>query len=414
MVELPKSDNSFYDTIPDGGYGWFIVVCCFFNNFVVFGILSIWGVFSNYYSHGVLEGKASRLELMGVGSLGVAMLNICTPVGPLLSRWGINKVMALGSFLIALGAVMAGFSTEIWHLYVTMGLVYGFGSSLVYMSSVAVISQWFSTHRGTAMGISSGGTGIGGLVMSPFVNYVASRYGLPWAYRSVGLLSFCICAISSVLFRSRLPPDHRQQPVRSSIRLSMLKDADFVITMTGLVIGSTGYLIPLFNLPAFAHANGIDSTQSSTLVGVACAMNALGRIVLGYFSDHIGRMNMFVISSTISGLLCMLLWPFAKTFGSLMAFSIVFGFFCGVYYALAAPIIATVVGTEDVFSGLSLLFIFSSIMAIGPPVASAIQASTANDSFLGVQMFSGALYIFGSLVLLAFKVKKTGSVLSNM
>jgi MFS family permease len=37
------------------------------------------------------------------------------------------------------------------------------------MSVVAVIPQWFTTKRGAAMGISSAGTGIGGLALSPMV-----------------------------------------------------------------------------------------------------------------------------------------------------------------------------------------------------------------------------------------------------
>ncbi|CAO3671077.1 unnamed protein product [Rhizopus stolonifer] len=414
MIELPESDNTFYDTIPDGGYGWVIAACGFLSNFVMFGVSAVWGVFSNAYATGVLEGKATTLELMGVGSLMIVMLNIFSPVGPLCARLGINVVMGIGTVLMALGIILAGFSTEVWHLYLTMGLVFGFGSSLVYMSNVSAIPQWFTTRRGTAMGISSAGSGFGGLAISPMVTSLVARYGLPWAHRIIGLMAFAICAIASCLIRTRLPPGTEKMPIKSPIKPKMLKDIDFVIMLFGVVIALFGYLIPLYYLPTYARSFGVDSTQSSNLVGVACAMNAIGRLILGYFADRIGRLNMFTLASIFSGLICMILWPFAKTYETMMAFAVLFGFTCGIYYTLAAPITASVVGAENVSAGLSILFIVSSAAALGPPMSSAIQMATPDHGFIGIQMFAGSVYLLGSLICIALKFKMTGSLFSVM
>lgn len=143
-------------------------------------------------------------------------------------------------------------------------------------------------------------------------------------------------------------------------------------------------------------------------------MNAVGRLVLGYFADRIGRLNMYIIVSTCAGLFCMLLWPFAKTYETMMAFAVLFGLTCGIYYALAPPITLAVVGPEQVSSGLSILFLASAISGTGPPIASAIQQATPGGGYIGVQMFSGAVYIFGSMICVALKWKMTGSIFSNM
>ncbi|KAG1540851.1 hypothetical protein G6F49_012025 [Rhizopus delemar] len=246
MIELPEPDSTFYETIPDGGYGWVIAACGFLSNFIMFGISAVWGVFSNAYATSTLEGKSTTLELMGVGSLMVVMLNLFSPVGSLCIRLGIKTTMGIGTFLMALGMIMGGFSTEVWHLYVTLGLVFGFGSSLVYMSIVSVIPQWFSARRGTAMGLSSAGSGFGGLAISPMVTSLVEKYGLPWAHRIIGLMAFGICAIASCLIRTRLPPGAEKQPMKSPIKLSMLKNFNFVIMLAGVVIALFGYLIPLF------------------------------------------------------------------------------------------------------------------------------------------------------------------------
>jgi MFS family permease len=190
------------------------------------------------------------MELMGVGSLMIVTLNLFAPVGPLLAPLGANLTLAFGTVVMSLGIITAGFSTEVWHLYITMGLVFGIGSSLVYMSIVAVIPQWFTTRRGTAMGISSAGSGFGGLALSPMVTSLVQKYGLPWAHRIIGLMAFGICMIAACLIRTRLPPNAKKQPIKSPIKLSMLKDINFIIMLAGVVIALFGYLIPLFYLPS--------------------------------------------------------------------------------------------------------------------------------------------------------------------
>ncbi|KAG2213129.1 hypothetical protein INT47_011278 [Mucor saturninus] len=414
VIELPDEHNAFYKGIPNGGYGWVVAIVGFLINFIMFGTASIWGVFSNAFATTILKDKATTIELMGVGATLIVCLNIFTPVGPMLGFLGARGTMMLGSTLMSLGIILAGFSTEVWHLYLSQGVLFGFGASLVYMSIVAVIPQWFTTRRGTAMGISSAGSGFGGLALSPMVSSLVEKYGLAWTYRIVGLMAFGICMIASCLIRTRLPPGHVNQRARSPFKLSLLKDANFVIMLFGVVIALTGYLIPLFYMPKYCAAHGISAIQSSNIVGVACAMNAIGRLVLGYYADRIGRLNMFMIASTLAGLFCMLLWPFAKTYETMMAFAVLFGFTCGIYYALAPPITAAVVGPDNISGGLSILFIASAISGTGPPIASAIQQATPGGGYIGVQMFSGAVYLFGSLICICLKWKMTGSLISNM
>lgn len=80
------------------------------------------GVFSNAFATGPLEGKASTSELMGVGSTALACLNLMTPFNPMLARFGTRFIMFFGSVLMSLGVILAGFSTEVWHLYLTQGV----------------------------------------------------------------------------------------------------------------------------------------------------------------------------------------------------------------------------------------------------------------------------------------------------
>ncbi|KAG1219710.1 hypothetical protein G6F68_021363 [Rhizopus microsporus] len=86
------------------------------------------------------------------------------------------------------------------------------------------------------MGISSAGSGFGGLALSPMVTSLVQKYGLPWAHRIIGLMAFGICMIAACLIRTRLPPNAKKQPIKSPIKLSMLKDINFIIMLAGVVI----------------------------------------------------------------------------------------------------------------------------------------------------------------------------------
>jgi MFS family permease len=70
---------------------------------------------------------------MSVGSVAIISLNVFAPVSPLLSRFGTRSTMLLGSVLMSLGLIIAGFSTEVWHLFLTQGILFGAGASIVYM-----------------------------------------------------------------------------------------------------------------------------------------------------------------------------------------------------------------------------------------------------------------------------------------
>ncbi|KAI7860372.1 major facilitator superfamily domain-containing protein [Circinella umbellata] len=409
--------HNILNDIPDGGYGWAIVVAGFLGNFIMFGIASIWGLFSQAYATSVLEGKSSTLALMTVGSVTNVCLNVLSPVSILTARFGTRFNYALGSVLMGLGVILTGFSHEIWHIYLTQGVLYGFGCAFVYMSIASVIPQWFSKKRAFAMGICASGTGLGGLCLSPLSNYLIQKYGIGWAYHILGFFALGVAAVGIILIKDRFPRSYRikqqQKMKKSPIDFSMFRVVNFNIWLIGAVISLMGYLAPLFYIPKYAAEIGINEYDSSNLLSVLLAMSAIGRIGLGLLADYIGRLNMFIIGSGLSGIFSFVIWPFASSYSILLVYCILWGMTCGLYYALAAPITASVVGLEKLSSGLSILFIFSAISAMGTPISSAIQEATPNNGYIGIQMFVGAVYVLGSLICIILKYRLTGSLFSK-
>jgi hypothetical protein len=123
--------------------------------------------------------------------------------------------------MLALGLILSGFTTEIWQLALTQGLMCGLGIGLVshahpppfywaliffalvqnFMATQPLISQWFLKRRALAMGISSGGVGAGGLLFSFTTRLALANHGIRFAYIVNGIIVFVMLTPTTFLFK---------------------------------------------------------------------------------------------------------------------------------------------------------------------------------------------------------------------
>lgn len=72
----------------------------------------------------------------------------------ILRRLLTNRTITIsGVLLISAGFVLASFCTTIWQLLLTQGFLVGLGMSLLYFPLLAPAPEYFTNHRGTAMGV---------------------------------------------------------------------------------------------------------------------------------------------------------------------------------------------------------------------------------------------------------------------
>jgi MFS family permease len=102
-----------------------------------------------------------------IGGLNFSMAMLSAPAVTAIARKYSTKLpMILGVGLLAAEYISASFSKKIRQLYLSQGILIGVGVGFVYVPSIAVLSQWFDKKRSLANGISSAGSGIGGLIFS--------------------------------------------------------------------------------------------------------------------------------------------------------------------------------------------------------------------------------------------------------
>ena len=134
------------DSPPDGGCkAWLVMVCSFTVNGVTFGILNTFGIIFVKLKENLEAAGAEEAALKSslVGSLAIG----CTfffsfLAGVLTDRVGLRTTALMGSLLATLGlALSATFYDNINVLYVTYGIMFGTGASLIYTPSLSVLGE---------------------------------------------------------------------------------------------------------------------------------------------------------------------------------------------------------------------------------------------------------------------------------
>ncbi|KAI8096592.1 major facilitator superfamily domain-containing protein [Halteromyces radiatus] len=396
------------DDFEDGGYGWFVVMGAFMVQVTSFGVMQ------EYYQENYF-GTSQQLNLSFVGTIALIFTNICGPLAQILtSMWGYRIVMIIGTLCVSLGLILAGFSSQIWHLYLTQGILFGIGASLMYCTIMGVAPLWFNRRRGIALGITASGSGIGGLVIPFIMTPINESLGPGWTYRILGFICLACDLVAVILVRPRVPVPRQRKRLGDIIQLNVLKDGNFLLFCIGSMVALLGYFIPYFFLPSYATLIGLSKLQGSALVAVSSACNFIGRILAGLCADRIGKVNTNIIFTVLGGLSSFLIWTFATNYGTLMAYSVVFGLFCGSYFALLSPITAQLLGFERFPTGLSTMLISNVVSVFGPNIASAIENGVSAPPYFTYKMFSGAAYITGALILCILKLRLSRNIFAKL
>lgn len=111
--------------IPDGGFGWVIVLASFIISVIIDGIAFSFGLIYtellNYF-----EESKTKTAWIGAFHLSVPLL-----AGPIISnmvdRYGCRAMTIIGGIISTIGFVLSAMSNSVEMLYLTFGLISGFG-----------------------------------------------------------------------------------------------------------------------------------------------------------------------------------------------------------------------------------------------------------------------------------------------
>ncbi|CAO3566632.1 unnamed protein product [Mortierella alpina] len=196
---LEENEAQYY---PEGGHGWLVLAATFTAAFWCLGITFCWGVFQEHFLRTSTFPGASAPHLSWVGSLSCASIFAAAPaIVVMIQKMGARTVLALGVISATSGFIGASFASQFWHLYITIGLLFGSGGCFVYFTSITVLAQYFNRRRGVVVGIAISGSGIGASVMAPVLRYLLSQLDFRWTMRILGGCVFVCLSLAACLVR---------------------------------------------------------------------------------------------------------------------------------------------------------------------------------------------------------------------
>jgi len=256
---------------------------------------------------------ATRIQFAFVGGLSISQALFVSPIATTLTRlYGTRTTLLVGVFFQTISLIGASFAKEIWQLFLSQGICFGWGMGFLFVGSVGVVPQWFTTRRSLANGVGASGSGFGGLIYSLATNAMIEHVGLAWAFRILAIISFVVNFICSILLKDRNKQIGSSQ---QAFDYRLFKRLEFWALLGFGVFSMLGYVVLIFSIPNYANHVGLTAKQASTVGAILNLGQGLGRPPMGYFSDSVGRINMAGTATFVSGLFALVVWTNAKSFG---------------------------------------------------------------------------------------------------
>ena len=81
--------------------------------------------------------------------------------GPFFDLGYLRTLLFVGTFFTVFGMMMTSICTTYWQVLLAQGVTVGIGYGCLFLPSVAIVSQYFTTKKSFAFGVASTGSSIG-------------------------------------------------------------------------------------------------------------------------------------------------------------------------------------------------------------------------------------------------------------
>lgn len=403
----PAQDDDAPPPPPNGGYGWVCTACVAIINGHTWGLNSSYGVFLAHYLANDTFPGATSLEYAFVGSLSISCALLVSPIATIgVREMGTKPTMMLGVVLESASLIGASFASKIWHLFLTQGILFGVGMGFLFVASVPIVPQWFTTKRSLANGFSTSGSGAGGLIYSFATGAMIQNLGLAWAFRILGIIAFVVNTICTVLIKDRNKIIKASQ---LAFDISLFKRPEYLLLLGYGWFSMLAYVVLIFSLANYANYIGLGASEAALVSAFFNMGQCFGRPLTGYFSDRTGRITMAAFMTFLAAVFSLAIWIPATNYGVLIFYSIVGGAVGGTFWVTVAPVTAEVVGLRHVASGLNILWLTIVLPCLfSEPIA--LQIVDGTGSYLGAQLFVGLTFVAAAACTAVLRGWKIGEV----
>lgn len=241
---------------------------------------------------------ASRSAITVVFSFALLVGGTGAPLaGWIADRFGLRALTVIGMSAVALATLSAAFATEVWHLYLGLGIVMGFGNaSLAGVLNSSLLGRWFPARRlGVALAVAWSAPGVGAMVILPLAQHLIATDGWRHAYTVFACVSAAFIPLLAVLPWRRIERGAPGLvPLRSSANPGptvgeAVRDWPFWALSFSFGLTSIGIFSIVPQAMVYLLERGIDGAYAARALAVAGFLTPLGMIGFSWLADRGGR-----------------------------------------------------------------------------------------------------------------------------
>jgi len=392
----PKEVLNDHDPNTDAGYAWVVCAACVLFNFCTWGMNSGFAIYFAYYlKHQTYDG-ADKLDYSYIGGIAFGVGLAFSPlITVCMGIFGFKPVLIVGNCLQFTALMLASWSTKLWQLYLTQGLMQSFGLAFLSIPSITLLPQWFKKRRVLAGGIASAGSGMGGVVFNLGMQKVVDHSGVHWALRAQSIIGFGLTWIAIFAAKSKASKHNIEFKFIDS---TVFRSAGFYLVLFFVLTCIFGYVIVLYTLANFTQSLGYSEHQGAIVSAMVQVGSFFGRPVIGYLSDKLGAASVATVAYYIVGIFCLAMWIPARNYATVVVFALIEGGLMGSIYAIIAPLMAQMFGIRKMNIVFGKVWCIMGVAGVFSPVIGVklVRGSGANvdpTSYRNCSIFTGVMFV---------------------
>jgi OFA family oxalate/formate antiporter-like MFS transporter len=326
--------------------------------------------------------------------------------GRMQDKLGPFRVSLIGGTANALGFFMCAYTTSLTWLFFWLGVVAATGQGFGYATPIPVMSKWFPDRRGLAVGLAVAGYGGGSAIFGPLGgSWLIPTYGWRTTFTVFGIIFFVMTTIGAFLLKNP-PAGYKPEgwvpaPASKAVATKydftpseVVKTPGFYLMWIAYALGTSAGLMVISQLVPFARGKGLSAALATTAIFVGAAGNASGRILSGWLSDAIGRLNTLRLMIGISVVALPILYHVGGNVGLLYIMVYVVYWCYGTQLSVNASTAADFWGTKNVGANYGLLFTAWGVAGIIGPIIGGRMFDAYKD-------YQAAFYTAGAICAVA-------------
>ena len=349
------------------------------------GSVYAWSLFNSPLAEKYGEDLNAVAFTFGIMTLFIAIGSSSS--GFLKLRMGLNRVIVLSAACLGTGLLLAAFAPNLIVLYLTAGVLLGFGDGLGYMLVLTNCVKFFPRHKGLASALCIGAYGAGSLLYKSIDGAVLTAFTLEAALLTWGLSCAAAVAVGSLLTADAMAqaeitaaaPAAREYDLHSALRTVPY----WLLTLMFLIDCMTGlYVIGVASNLGVSLA-GLTPAEAALGVSVVALANIAGRLIMGVLSDKLPRIRLITFDQVLSLIAMLLLLFMPLNMQVLFAALALVAFSFGGTLTIYPSIISDFFGIKNLAKNYGLLYLgFGIGSLIGYAVAYIFDSFTFTFSLM--------------------------------